>query len=196
MNSILQQLNHNLSALVAQVRPALVQVTHSNQGGGAGTIWQGSGMIITNAHVVGDGHNLTVTLHDRSQFAARLVAYDRQSDLAALMIDAHDLPIIKLGDAKAVQPGEWVMALGHPWGVVGAVTGGTVIGAGADLPEMPAYSREWLAVSLHMRPGHSGGSLVDGAGRLLGVNTMISGPEVGLAVPVHVVRQFLKRQIV
>jgi len=72
-----------------------------------------------------------------------------------------------------------------------AMTAGVVIGAGADLPEMRP-GREWIALNLTLRPGHSGGPLVDTDGRLLGVNTMITGPEVGFAIPVHVVKGFLK----
>jgi serine protease Do len=116
-------------------------------------------------------------------------------DLAALSIEASGLPTIEPGDSRKLRPGEWVLALGHPWGVIGAATGGIVIGIGADLPEMPFAGREWLAVSLHMRPGHSGGPLIDTAGRLVGVNTMINGPDVGMAVPVHVIKKFLRRSL-
>jgi S1-C subfamily serine protease len=87
------------------------------------------------------------------------------------------------------------MALGHPWGVSGAATAGVVIGVGNDLPEMPWSDREWIAVGLHLRPGHSGGPLVDAQGRLVGINTMMTGLEVGMAVPVHVVKAFLKQAL-
>ena len=73
-----------------------------------------------------------------------------------------------------------------------AVTAGVIIGVGADMPEMAAGLREWLMVDLVLRPGNSGGPLVDAEGRMLGVNTIMTGPEVGGAVPVHVVRQFLR----
>ena len=85
--------------------------------------------------------------------------------------------------------------MGHPWGVAGAATGGVVIGVGTDLPEMPLTDREWIAVSLRLRPGHSGGPLVDAEGRLVGINTMMVGPEVGMAVPVHVIKDFLKLEL-
>jgi S1-C subfamily serine protease len=79
--------------------------------------------------------------------------------------------------------------------VAGAVTAGVVAGVGRDLPEMPRSDREWIAVSLHLRPGHSGGPLVDDQGRLVGMNTMMAGPDVGLAVPVHVVKHFLRQAV-
>jgi S1-C subfamily serine protease len=199
MASVLQQLNSELSAVVEDARKSLVRVSNGRRGAGAGTIWHEDGMIITNAHVIGSGHPLTVTLQDDSEWPAQVMATDPALDLAALVIEADHLPTIELGDSKHLKAGAWVMALGHPWGVTGAVTSGTVIGAGATLPEMPRFRenihREWLAVGLHMRPGHSGGALIDSVGHLLGVNTMISGPEVGFAVPVHVVKQFLKREI-
>jgi len=83
------------------------------------------------------------------------------------------------------------MAAGHPWGVVDALTGGVVIGMGANLPEQ-FDDREWLALDMKMRPGHSGGPLVNSAGQLVGINTLIRGPEVSFAIPVHVVKAFLK----
>lgn len=194
MATILQQVNAEISGVVEKAQHALVCV-NTPRGGGAGTIWHADGMIITNAHVVLGARDLSVMLYDETSLPARVMAFDDERDLAALVVEAHDLPTIELGNSRKLQPGEWVMALGHPWGVVGAVTGGTVIGTGAFLPEMPRSRHEWVAVSLHMRPGHSGGALIDVQGRLLGVNTMISGPEVGLAVPVHVVKQFLKQEI-
>jgi S1-C subfamily serine protease len=193
--NILQQLNADMSDVVGNVRRSLVQISNSGHGFGAGTIWHSDGLIITNAHVVAGRHELKVGLPDGRKLAAQIIAADPDKDIAALSVEAEGLPTIELGDSKNLQPGEWVMAVGHPWGVAGAVTGGIVIGAGAELPEMPLRDREWVAVSLHMRPGHSGGPLVDTQGRLLGINTMITGPDVGFAVPVHVVKRFLKEAL-
>jgi S1-C subfamily serine protease len=78
--------------------------------------------------------------------------------------------------------------------VTGAATAGVVIGVGLP-PEMPSFRRELIQVSLHLRPGHSGGLLMDGYGRLVGINTMMAGPDVGLAVPVHVVKRFLRQTL-
>ena len=97
-----------------------------------------------------------------------------------------------LGEAQQLRAGELVFAVGHPWGVARAATAGVIIGLGGDMPEMATGQREWLMVSLVLRPGNSGGPLVDAAGRLLGVNTIMTGPEVGGAVPVHVVKAFLR----
>ncbi|MEJ2211635.1 MAG: trypsin-like peptidase domain-containing protein, partial [Anaerolineae bacterium] len=106
--------------------------------------------------------------------------------------DARGLPAEARGDSRRLRPGQWGLALGHPWGVAGAATAGMVVGVGRRLPEMPLSDWSWIAVGLHLRPGHSGGPLVDGEGRLVGINTMMAGPDVGLAVPVHEVKRFLR----
>jgi serine protease Do len=192
MSNWVQQLNDEMSGAVEDVRRSLVSIQNGH-GAGAGTIWRPDGLIITNAHVVRGRHGLKVTLPDNRTLPARILAHDDQHDLAALAVDATGLPTIQVGDSRLLKAGQWVMAIGHPYGVAGAVTSGIVIGEGAQLPEMAASGHEWIAVSLHMRPGHSGGPLVDIDGRLVGINTMITGPDVGMAVPVHVVKEFLRQ---
>jgi S1-C subfamily serine protease len=100
-----------------------------------------------------------------------------------------------LGDSRKLRAGDLVLALGFPWGVNGGATTGVVIGVGPGLPELDASGREWIVASLHLRPGHSGGPLVNSQGRLVGVNTLMNGPDVGVAVPVHVAVEFLKRSL-
>ena len=194
MSTLLQQLNAEMAEVVERAERSLVQVRNEGRGAGAGTIWHPDGLIITNAHVVGR-FPLRVTLPDGRTLPARLLAQDPARDLAALAVDASGLPTIALGESRKLQPGQWVMAMGHPWGVVGAVTSGVVIGLGWDLPEMPRSGRELIAVSLHLRPGFSGGPLLDVQGRLVGINTMMTGPETGMAVPVHVVKAFLRETL-
>ena len=104
------------------------------------------------------------------------------------MVDVTGLPTIEIGNSRALQPGQWVLAMGHPWGVKGAATAGVVIGVGSEWPEMPQSPKEWIAVSLRLRPGHSGGPLIDVNHRLVGINTLMTGPQVGMAVPVHVAK--------
>ncbi len=196
MSILLQQLNEDLASVVTDVRRSLVQVMDARGGAGAGTIWHGDGLIVTNAHVIARGEPIRVALPDGRTFPAKVLARDREQDLAALAIDATGLPTVQPGDSRHLHPGQWVMALGHPWGIVDAVTGGIVIGAGKELVELEAATgRNWVAVSLHLRPGHSGGPLVDVHGRVVGINTMMTGPDVGVAVPVDAVKQFLKRAL-
>jgi serine protease Do len=194
MGQLLQQLNLEMAGIVNRVQPSLVHVNNGRGGDGAGTIWHPDGLVITNAHVIEGHRQLTVALPDGTNYPARLLAADPQRDLAALSIDAAGLPTIALGQLQRLQPGQWVLAMGHPWGVPGAATAGIVISLGKP-PEMAAGRGEFIQVGLHLRPGYSGGPLVDELGRLVGVNTMIAGPEVGLAVPVHTVKAFLQETL-
>jgi serine protease Do len=183
-------LNHELSSVAEQAHRSLVTISNGRRGAGAGTIWHPDGLILTNAHVV-QLHSPRITLPDGRSFAGRVLAHDPKLDLAALTVDASDLPTIELGHSKQLRPGDWVLAMGHPWGVTAAATAGVVIGLGPPL-EMSMPGRELIHVGLHLRPGHSGGPLMDIQGRLVGINTMMAGPDVGLAVPVHVVKAFLR----
>lgn len=210
MSALLEQLNESIGEVVDRAGHSLVRVSAGGRGFGAGSVWHSDGLIITNAHVVSgsggarrSGGDLSVTLPDGSTHPARLLAQDAAQDLAALSIDstgdAAGLTPVALGDSRSLEPGQWVMALGHPWGVAGAVTGGAVIGWGSDLPETEsmagAEEREWIAVGLSLRPGHSGGPLVDAQGRLVGICAMMAGPQVGMAVPVHTAKEFLRREL-
>lgn len=187
-----------MAAIVDGVRPSLVQLVNGRSQG-AGTIWHEDGLILTNAHVVSGGRGghpkaLNVILSDGRSFPAQLLAHDSQLDLAALAIQASNLLTIALGDSRRLRPGDWVTALGHPWGVVGAASAGIVIDVGVPL-ELPRYPGDLIQVGLQLRPGHSGGPLVDGNGRLVGINTMIAGPQVGLAIPIHTVKEFLREKL-
>lgn len=196
MSNLLQQLNDELAEVAYGVRRSLVQITNGRGGAGAGTVWHADGLIVTNAHVVAGRGHLNVTLASGETLPALILASDENLDLAALSVEAQDLPTIEIGDSRQLKPGQWVMALGHPWGILNAATGGVVIALGSRVGDLESRDgREWLAVSLHLRPGHSGGPLVDAEGRLVGVNTMMNGPEVGVAIPVHVVKAFLKEAL-
>lgn len=213
--ALLGRVNEEMTDLISSVRGALVRV-RNGAGTGAGTIWHSTdgpgaaALVITSAHVVdsvrsprwgrrrpasGPHGEVTVDLPDGRSVPGRVVAFDRDLDLAALRVDVGDLPAVPLGDSASLAPGDWVVAVGHPWGVAGAAVAGVIIGTGADLPEMAWSHREWIAAGLRMRPGHSGGPLVDAQGRLVGVNAMMAGPQVGLAVPVHVVKRFLRHAL-
>jgi serine protease Do len=190
---IVQQINFEMAAMMDRLTQGVVQIVDERGSLGAGTIWHNDGLILTNAHVVAR-RTPYVVLPDGDVFEAEILAYDRQNDLAALVIEADNLPTITLGDSRALKPGQWVVAMGHPHGVINAITAGVVIGIGANLPEMQP-GRDWIALNLRLRPGHSGGPLVNAAGHLVGINTMISGPSVGFAVPVHVIKRFLKENL-
>ena len=189
----LRHFNEDMSTVVERAREALVRIESGGRGAGAGTIWHAEGLILTNAHVAGR-RSLQVTLPSGKTLPARVIARDKIHDLAALEVEGNGLPAVELGNSNHLQPGDWVVALGHPWGVHGAATAGIVIAVGVP-PEMTSMGLELIQVSLHLRPGHSGGPLVDAQGRLVGVNTMMAGPNVGLAVPVQTIKVFLKEHL-
>lgn len=193
-STLLQQLNQAMDQVVAAGRRSLVEVRTPGRGGGAGAIWHPDGLVLTNAHVA-TSPCVQVVLADGSVRPGRVLARDATLDVAALVVDAARLSAVELGDSQRLRPGEWVLALGYPWGVPRAASAGVVIGAGRDLPELPVSDREWIAVSLPLRPGNSGGPLLDAQGRLVGINTMMVGPHVGMAVPVHLVKAFLRREL-
>ena len=198
-NTIWQQINQSMQDTIETLRESVVQIVTEEGSIGAGTIWHSEGLIITNAHVILQ-HNeqprgdLSVVLQDDGVYPAQVIGYDTSADLAALAIDVADLPTISPGTSANLVSGQWVMAVGHPWGLIDSLTSGVIIGIGTNLPER-FDDREWIAISLKLRPGHSGGPLVDVEGRLIGINTMIAGPEVGFAIPVNVVKRFLKQTI-
>jgi serine protease Do len=191
MDTILNRINQELSDVIARVRVSVVQLHQGRHGIGAGVIWNENGLIITNAHVVHRRHSPRVTLWDGRSFNSRLLAQDKQHDLAALQIEADGLSAIPISDSQTLQPGQWVTAVGHPWGVLGAASAGHIIDLGVPI-EWNGSERELVQIGIQLRPGHSGGPLVDENGRLIGINTMISGPQVGLAIPLHTVQTFLQ----
>lgn len=193
MDNLLQHLNRDLAAVGAAVTPGLVQVRSGRRGAGAGVVWAEDGLIMTNAHVVRGARALTVHLHDGRTAPARLVAVDRAADLALIHTALPGLDAIPRGDARTLRPGNLVLALGHPWGVREAATAGVVIQVGNQLGDLWRTDRAWIAASLHLRPGHSGGPMVDADGRLVGINTLMNGPEVGVAIPVHAAEAFARQ---
>ena len=197
MSTLVDQLNGALSDAMESVRDALVQVQVPGRGGGAGIVWRDDGLIVTNAHVVGRGP-AEVVLRDGRLLEARLVARSRRLDLAVLSVDAPGLDAAPIGDSMALRAGELVFALGHPFGVAGAVTSGVVIGLEPDGPDARRRrdgEREWLVVHMRLRPGNSGGPVLDARGRVVGISTIMAGPDMGMAVPSHVVAAFLGERV-
>jgi serine protease Do len=197
MSTLFQQLNDELAEMIARVQQSVVQIRDHSRGAGAGTIWHSDGLIVTNAHVVHRGP-LQVALSDGRVLTAKLLARDDERDLAALTVEADHLPVIQPGNSRRLQAGQWVCAVGHPWGITNAATGGVVIGLSNHIAELPVGAigqNDWVVADLHLRPGNSGGPLVDVEGRLVGVNTIMTGMGVGMAVGVDAVKDFLKRAI-
>ncbi len=174
-----------LHELAGRLRESVVAIRAGRQGGGSGVIWSSNGLVVTNSHVAQNA-DLAVVLPGGETVAARLVARDRENDLAALAIDREQLQPLPVADSREARVGQLVVAMGHPLGVAHALTAGIISG----LPE-PDDSRDLLRADIVLNPGNSGGPLADAQGRILGINTMVVGPGVALAVPAHVVMAFL-----
>ena len=177
------------AAVVAERVGPSVAVVGQWGGNGAGVVWRPDGLIVTNRHVV-RGDNAGVLLADGRRLAGRVVARHPERDLALLKVDADGLPAVEVGDSSTVRPGQIVLAIGHPIGFKGAVTAGIVVAAGqAATPEGPRTG-DWIQADVTLLPGNSGGPLVDAWGRVVGINTMVSG-ELSLAIPSLAVEHFV-----
>src|SRR5580658_9729473 len=171
-----------------KLRRSTVLIHAGGRGSGSGVIWSSDGIIITNAHVA-RGTRISLQLWDGNEFPATVVSRDLQRDLAALRIDATNLPSARVADSSQVRPGELAIAIGNPLGFVGALTTG-VIQAVGPLPGLG--SRSWVQSDVRLAPGNSGGPLADAQGRVIGINTMIVHG-LGAAVPGNAVTAFLHR---
>jgi serine protease Do len=172
-----------------QLRRSTVSIlSKGQQGSGSGVVWDSSGLIVTNAHVV-RGKDATVELWTGRRFPARLIAQDARRDLATLRMEA-DATLVPaaLVDAKSLRSGELVIAVGNPLGFQGAVSKGVLHGVGAVRGLGP---QQWVQASIRLAPGNSGGPLADAAGRVAGINSMVVNGGVGLAVPTEAVRRFV-----
>jgi serine protease Do len=119
-----------------------MQRSHPIEARGSGFIIDANGTIVTNNHVVKGAQSVSVTLDDGTVLPAKVIGHDDRTDIAVLRVDAgHKLPFIELGDSAAVRPGEWVIAMGNPFGLGGTVTAGIVSASGRDIGEGPASSR-------------------------------------------------------
>jgi serine protease Do len=159
------------------------------QGMGSGFIMSSDGLILTNAHVVRNASEVTVKLTDRREFRAKVVGVDPETDVAVLRIDAKNLPTVRLGNASATRVGEWVVAIGSPFGFENSVTAGIVSAKGRSLPG-DAYV-PFIQTDVAVNPGNSGGPLFNMAGQVIGINSQIysrSGGYQGLsfAIPINV----------
>ena len=157
-------------------------------GGGSGVVINAAGgLVLTNDHVVGAGARVVVTLPDGRDRPAREILRDAKSDLAVLRIDPQGLHQAEWGDSEALETGDWVLAIGQPFGLSGTVTAGIVSGKGRGLGET-TYYEDLIQTDAAINPGNSGGPLVDLRGQVVGINTAIKtiggGYEgVGFAVP-------------
>jgi serine protease Do len=208
--------------LVAQVRPAVVSITATlkpgassggdddsdappggrggaphggpTRVGGSGFLIDADGTIVTNNHVVENTTGISVTLDDGTQLPARVIGRDSRTDLAVIRVDAgHQLPFIQLGDSSASRVGEWVIAMGAPYGLGGTVTAGIISAEGRDIGS--GQYDEYIQIDAAINHGNSGGPTFTQDGKVIGVNTAIFSPTrgggsigIGFAIPSNLVK--------
>ena len=168
------------------------------RGQGSGFIVSADGLILTNAHVVRGAKEVTVKLTDRREFQAKVLGEDAKTDVAVLKIEARDLPVVPLGSTRALRAGEWVAAMGSPFGFENSVTVGVVSAKGRSLPD-DGYV-PFIQTDVAVNPGNSGGPLFNARGEVVGINSQIysrSGGYMGLsfAIPIELATK-VQEQIV
>ena len=160
------------------------------RGEGSGFIVSADGYVLTNAHVVDDAREVTVRMTDRREYRAEVVGLDRRTDVAVLKIDAKDLPVVRIGDASRLKPGEWVIAIGSPFGFDNTVTAGIVSAIARSLGGPDNYT-PFIQTDVAVNPGNSGGPLFNLQGEVVGINSQIYSRTggyqgVSFAIPIDV----------
>ncbi len=138
-------------------------------GVGSGFILSADGYVMTNAHVVDGADEIMVTLTDKREFKAKLIGTDKRTDVAVVKIDAKNLPAVSIGDSKKIKVGEWVVAIGSPFGLENTVTAGIISAKGRDTGDYTPFIQTDVAVN----PGNSGGPLINMQGQVIGINSQI-----------------------
>lgn len=166
-------------------RPNRPQEEEQPRGVGSGFILTPDGLVMTNAHVVDGADEVVVTLTDKREFKAKIVGVDKRTDVAVVKIEATGLPAVKLGDVSRLKVGEWVMAIGSPFGLENTVTAGIVSAKQRDTGDYLPFIQTDVAIN----PGNSGGPLINMRGEVVGINSQIysrSGGFMGIsfAIPI------------
>ncbi|HTZ35535.1 MAG TPA: Do family serine endopeptidase [Stellaceae bacterium] len=176
------------------------QSYEETQATGSGVIVDAAqGYVLTNAHVVENETSVTVTLKDNRKLAAKLVGRDAETDVAVLRIDASGLTAVPFGDSDRLQVGDFVVAIGNPFGLGQTVTSGIVSALGRSGLGIEGYE-DFIQTDASINPGNSGGALVDLRGNLVGINTAILAPGggnvgIGFAVPINMARRAMDQLI-
>ena len=172
-----------------QQQPGVPQQEFESKSLGSGFIISADGHILTNAHVVDSADEVLVRLTDKREFKAKVLGTDKRTDIALIKIEANGLPVVKLGDPNRLRVGEWVIAIGSPFGFDNSVTAGIVSAKGRSLPQENFVP--FIQTDAAINPGNSGGPLFNMRGEVVGINSQIysrTGGNVGLAfaIPIDV----------
>ena len=167
---------------------------------GSGVIVDGEqGYVLTNNHVIANADQIVVTLRDRRQFAAELIGTDPDTDIAVLRIPAEDLTTLRMGDSDRLEIGDFVVAIGNPFGIGQTVTSGIVSALRRSGLGIEGFE-DFIQTDASINPGNSGGALVNLRGDLIGINTAIIGPGggnvgIGFAIPINMAREVMEQLV-
>jgi serine protease Do len=169
------------------------------RGSGSGFIINSSGQILTNAHVVDGADRVTVILKDGRTFDGKVLGEDPVTDVAAIKIDANNLPTLSVGNSDTLQPGEAVVAIGNPLGLNNTVTSGIISATGRSGSDIGASDKrvDYIQTDAAINPGNSGGPLLNARGQVIGMNTaIIRGAQgLGFAIPINTVQRIAQQLI-
>ncbi len=196
--------------LVAKAKPSVVTVrawvkkrnafgreVAEAQGVGTGFVYDASGYLLTNNHVIEDAHDVVVTFADERELEARVVGADKPTDVAVLKVDEAGLPALALGDSTALRVGDWVVAIGNPFGLEYTVSAGILSAKGRTRDDVqgldPSGYFNFLQTDASINPGNSGGPLINLAGQVVGINAAVraNANGIGFAIPMDMVVKLL-----
>jgi serine protease Do len=181
-----------LAEMIEQAQASVVHVRRGDRGAGTGVIWQTNGGIITNHHVVAHtGSKTLVELRDGQVFEAQIVDSDPILDVALLKVPADHLKAIPVADSTKLRVGELVFAIGNPWGQRGVVTAGIVSALSKVKMRNSNRQLEYIKSDVRLAPGNSGGPLMNAQGQVIGINAMIMGGDLSVAIPSTVVSNWI-----
>src|SRR5262245_54972066 len=172
------------------------QQERRSEGQGSGFLIDASGYIVTNNHVAGGADEITVTTQDGHKYEAKLVGNDPRTDLALIKIDATNLPYVAFGDSDKTRVGDWVVAIGNPFGLGGTATAGIISARGRDIRLDEYNDNDYLQLDAPINFGNSGGPVFNVSGQVVGVNTAIFSPNggnvgIGFAIPANQAKEII-----
>jgi len=170
--------------------PQFGDTPRRQKGTGSGVIISADGYILTNNHVAGDADQISVKLADGRELKAKVIGKDTETDLAVIKVDAQNLSFARLGDSDKLEQGEWVIALGSPFGLQQTMTAGIVSATGRDLGAAGGQFTNFIQTDASINPGNSGGPLINMQGEVVGINTLIfsqtgTSAGIGFAIPAN-----------
>ncbi len=171
------------------------------RGLGSGFVIDPDGLILTNHHVVENAARIDVIIQKDRRLRAQIVGSDPPTDVAILKVDARELPALSLGDSNALRVGDWVLAIGNPFGLANTVSAGIISAKDRTTEDVPGLDPQgfynFLQTDASINPGNSGGPLLDLAGNVVGINTAINvqANKIGYAIPVNMLRELLPRLV-